>query len=144
MDGRIVGLGILGTAALAGALMWWLQVYAYYDSVTAVEMPLEGQAPLPARDFAGIDSQSSPIRYRASFQTAPTAAGEPYPGAEPLVAPFWFDCFDAGEIGAALASGQARAVLSRRDVHPGVDRVVALFADGRAYAWQQFNPSWKD
>lgn len=144
MDGRIVGLGILGTAALAGALMWWLQVYAFYDPVTAVEMPLDGQVALPARDFTGIDSRSSPIRYRACFRTVPTAAGLPYPGAEPLVAPFWFDCFDAEDIGAALASGEARAVLSIRDVHPGVDRVVALFADGRAYAWQQFNPSRKD
>ncbi|MFN3578504.1 MAG: DUF6446 family protein [Tabrizicola sp.] len=29
-------------------------------------------------------------------------------------------------------------------MHPGVDRVVAVFPDGRAYAWQQTNASLKD
>jgi hypothetical protein len=30
--------------------------------------------------------------------------------------------------------------LSQEGIAPDVDRVVAVFADGRAYAWQQFRP----
>ncbi|MBS0563510.1 MAG: histidine kinase, partial [Proteobacteria bacterium] len=36
---------------------------------------------------------------------------------------------------------KAVAFLSDENIHPGVDRVVAVYADGRAYAWQQLNES---
>jgi hypothetical protein len=55
----------------------------------------------------------------------------------PLNAPAAFPCFDAAAIGAALESGEALAFLSEPEIHPGVDRVVAVFADGRAFAWHQ-------
>ena len=60
-----------------------------------------------------------------------------YDRAEPLVAPGWFDCFDAVKIGRALETGEAIAFLSEATIHPDVDRVVAVFPDGRAYAWHQ-------
>ena len=48
-------------------------------------------------------------------------------------------------ITAALAGQLKResylAFLSQANVHADVDRVVAVFADGRAYAWNQMNPS---
>jgi hypothetical protein len=62
-----------------------------------------------------------------------------YERAEPLVAPRGFDCFDAEAIGRALETGEALAFLSEPDIHLGVDRVVAVFGDGRAFAWQQLN-----
>jgi hypothetical protein len=62
-----------------------------------------------------------------------------YPKAEPLNAPSWFSCFDAAAIGAALEKGEALAFLSQSDILPQVDRVVAVFPDGRAYAWHQLN-----
>ena len=63
-----------------------------------------------------------------------------YEGAQPLNAPSWFPCFDAGKIGDALESGEAVAFLSQANIAPDVDRVVAIFPDGRAFAWQQFHP----
>ena len=57
----------------------------------------------------------------------------------PLNAPTWFDCFDAEKIGDALETGEAIAFLASR-IAPQIDRVVAVFADGRAYAWHQVNP----
>ncbi|MEM9853369.1 MAG: DUF6446 family protein, partial [Pseudomonadota bacterium] len=51
----------------------------------------------------------------------------------------WFDCFDADVIGAALKDGTARAFLGQRDVIYGIDRVVAVFDDGRGYVWHQIN-----
>jgi hypothetical protein len=67
------------------------------------------------------------------------AVRAPAPDAVPLNAPGWFDCFDAAEIGAALLRGDARAILSRENVPYGIDRVIALYPDGRGFAWTQIN-----
>ncbi len=48
------------------------------------------------------------------------------------------------EIGTALERGEALAFLSQSNVHADVDRVVAVFPDGRAYAWTQLSPAAKD
>ena len=149
---RIAISGILLTAIVAGAVLYWLQVYAYYITIPASEggvqlVSLSSGQPEPVifDNFQSIDSDSSPIRYRACFdlplsQATLTETFAMYPGATPLVAPGWFDCFDAVALGAALESGQALAFLSVRDVTWGVDRVVAVLPDGRAYAWHQINP----
>jgi len=55
------------------------------------------------------------------------------------VAPRWFDCFDAGEIGRALEEGRAVAYLGASNDPYGVDRIVAVYPDGRAFAWTQLN-----
>jgi hypothetical protein len=90
----------------------------------------------------GIDATSSPLRFRACFRTTLdiatlTEAYKVYDGAVPLVGPSWFSCFDAGRITRALASGEAVAFLSQADIAPQIDRVVAVFPDGTAYAWHQ-------
>ena len=48
-------------------------------------------------------------------------------------------CLDARRLRADLATGTAVAFLSEREVAPGMDRVVAIYPDGRAYAWIQLN-----
>ena len=57
----------------------------------------------------------------------------------PLVAPRKFACFDAAAIGDALTHDKAVAFLGHANITYGVDRVVAVFNDGRAYAWNQLN-----
>lgn len=155
MNGKVVGAAVVLTGVVAGVAMYWLQVYAFYEPVSA-EAPaarmelvaLETGAPEPIaiEGFEGIDSDSSPLRFRGCFATPLslsflTESFEMYEAAEPLHAPGWFDCFDAARIGADLADGTALPFLSRRDVHPGVDRVIAVYPDGRAYAWHQLNDS---
>ena len=97
---------------------------------------------LPVRDFRAIDSDSSPLRYRACFTVAADLAEAPaYDDPTPLFAPGWFDCFDAQAIGADLEAGRARAILVAPDTpRYGIDRVMALYPDGRAMVWPQFNP----
>ncbi|OWJ80004.1 histidine kinase [Haematobacter genomosp. 1] len=151
VNGRLVGGILIGAALIAGAAIYWLQVYAFYRDVPEAEAALtltdrNGQVePLAVSDFRAIDASSSPIRFRACFRTRLTAQEverfAPYPGAEPLIAPRWFDCFDAPAIGAALASGAAKAFLGAAHSE-GYDRVIALYPDGRAYAWQQINPTF--
>ncbi len=154
MSGKIVGGAILGIALIAGMAMYYLQVYHFYDKVSTtpdeITLTLLGGAPesILADNIQAIDATSSPIRYRACFTTPMSLAMltetyELYESAEPLTAPGWFDCFDATEIGAALESGQALAFLGTRNLARGVDRVVAVFEDGRGYVWHQTNEELK-
>jgi hypothetical protein len=148
--GRIVALMIVVTSLVGGAVIFYLQEFAYYvtlpDSAAAdlrVTLADGTEVPVTAAGFKGIDADSSPIRYRACFTPQglpPLADLAPYPKADPANEPMWFMCFDAGEIGKALETGAAHAVLGQRDVHYGIDRVVALMPDGKAYAWHQINP----
>ena len=149
--GKVLAIAILATALVAGAALYYLQVYHFYEEVTLaseggeVEMKItlaDGSViDLPAPDFEGIDADSSPIRFRACFDAAlPQDVGlVPYEAAEPLNAPGWFACFDAQAIGAALEEGRARAYLGERDIEYGIDRIIAVTEDGRGYAWHQIN-----
>lgn len=143
--GRFLVALLLLCTVLAGGGMYYLQVYAYYQTLSAQDsVALTPMGALAPQDFAvtnfeGIDSDSSPIRFRACFDIATDpAALSPYDGATPLIAPGWFDCFDAGTLTAALADGRAQAVLGQANIIYGIDRVVALW-DGRGYSWHQIN-----
>ncbi len=144
------------TALIAGVAIYWLQLYAFYEEVAAdaanitmVNIATGQPEPVLVDGFEGIDGTSSPIRYRACF-TLPLRTGtltetyEPYATPTPLTAPGWFDCFDAVKIGTALERGEAFAFLSQHEIHDGVDRVIAVFPDGRAFAWHQLNDKYQD
>ncbi|MCH2248552.1 MAG: DUF6446 family protein [Cognatishimia sp.] len=153
MNGKIVGAFILMTALAAGIALYVFQVYAFYEPVEAsgdadVQMTLlASNQPevILYENFEAIDAESSPIRYRACFTTSMsqpllTETYKPYNKAVPNVAPGWFDCFNADEIGAALRSGEALAFLGTENIHYGIDRVIAVMPDGRGFAWHQINP----
>ncbi|HLQ19637.1 MAG TPA: DUF6446 family protein [Tabrizicola sp.] len=149
---RIILGAIVIVAAIAGGFLWYTAERAFYEPVSFQPgaeirlVPLTSDQPeaIVVEGIEGIDAESSPIKFRACFRTPLSLAMltetyRAYDGAEPLVAPRGFDCFDAAEIGKALESGEALAFLSEPEIHPGVDRVVAVFPDGRAYAWHQLN-----
>ena len=153
MIARLIIVARVVVALLAGASLYWLQEYAFYrEEDLAAAGPVTvalrdgGTEELPVIGFQAIDSDSSPIRFRSCFTTdldlaALAARAEPYEGAEPARPPRWFDCFDAVAEGGGIEAGAFQAFLSAREVHPGVDRVVALRADGRlGVAWNQINP----
>ena len=147
--GRIVAVLMVTTALSGGALLYYLQVYGFYRELppgAAAALMVTGadgaEVPIRVSAFKAIDADSSPIRYRACFtpeNLPPPEALQPYPMADPLNAPGWFDCFDATAIGTALENGSATAYLGQADVHYGIDRVIAVMADGRAFAWHQIN-----
>lgn len=154
MNGKLVAGFIVLTGLVAGVAMYWLQVYAFYvpatftpgDEIRLTSIVSGQPETILVDDIQGIDADSSPLRFRACFHTPLTQAMltetyEIYDHADPLTAPGWFDCFDAAAIGAALESGEAIAFLSESEIHPGIDRVVAVFSDGRAFAWHQLNAS---
>lgn len=152
MTGKILTIVIVLSAVLGGALMYYLQVYGFYDEVapTGVEdVQLTTVAagvpePILFENFKAIDSNSSPLRYRACFTTPLSEAMLTetytlYDDPVPNVAPGWFDCFDAVAIGTALEEGRATAYLGVPNIQYGFDRVVAIFPDGSGYAWHQMN-----
>ena len=136
-------------AVLMGVGIYYAQVYGYYDTVEGAEVQMVSLVTgepevIVADDVQAIDADSSPIRYRACFTTEMSQAlltetYEIYEGAEPLIAPGWFDCFDAVALGEALEDGRALAFLGQSNVTFGIDRVVAVDADGRGYVWHQIN-----
>ncbi len=145
------------TALLAGGAIYYLQEYAYYqpvvftpgDEIEPTALVSGQPEPIPVADLQGIDATSSPLRFRACFTTPVdqptlTEGFKVYDNAVPLNAPSWFDCFDAAKIGAALESGEAIAFLGQAEIAPQIDRVVAVFPDGRAFAWHQINPDAKE
>jgi hypothetical protein len=152
VNGKIVGGFIVIVAAIAAVGVYWTQEYAYYKEVvfapgaeiTLTLIASDIAEPILAENIKGIDADSSPLRFRACF-TTPMTLGmltetyRAYDGAEPTIAPGWFDCFDAAAIGAALEKGEAVAFLSQANIVPNFDRVVAVFPDGRAFAWHQIS-----
>ncbi|MGL4236292.1 DUF6446 family protein [Tabrizicola sp.] len=151
-----MGLIVL-TSLAAGVFVWYTAERAFYEPVAfrpGAEIrlvPLISGQPeaIVVEGIEGIDAESSPIKFRACFTTPLSLAMltetyRLYDGAEPLIAPSDFDCFDAESIGKALESGEALAFLSEPEIHKGVDRVVAVFPDGRAFAWHQLNGSLAD
>jgi hypothetical protein len=149
---RFIIIAMVIFSLIAGAALYYLQVYAYYSEVAPEDV---GNVQLTSlltaqpeeilfEKFKGIDSISSPIRFRACFETPLSQAlltdtYVTYPTAKPLIAPGWFDCFDAEIIGDALQTGEAIAFLGVGNVQYGVDRVVAVMPDGRGFIWHQIN-----
>ncbi|QUJ77178.1 histidine kinase [Sulfitobacter albidus] len=150
MSGKIIGIVIMISALIAGAALYYLQIYGFYEEVDApaegvTMISLAGLAePIPTDSFEAIDADSSPIRYRACFTTPYSLAlmSETFQlieDATPRNAPGWFDCFDAADIAAELDAGTALSFLGAKNVHFGVDRIVAVTEDGRGYVWHELN-----
>lgn len=146
--GKIAAASLVLATVAAGAGVWYAQEYGFYSRIdpdspaAAVQIQTaEGPARLDMIGFDGIDADSSPIRWRACFRIEGYLPADalPFDGPTPLNGPNWFDCYDAAQIGTDLESGAARAVLSQSEIRPDVDRVLAVYPDGRAYGWHQFN-----
>ena len=149
MNGKIAGISIVGTAIVAAAAMYYFQEYGYTIDV-ATDAPVQlttlagPREDILTENLQAYDATSSPLRYRACFTTPQSQAmlTETYKVVDdpvPLTGPRWFDCYDAATVGAALETGEAIAFLGQADIHEGVDRVVAVFPDGRAFVWHQLN-----
>ena len=147
--GKITIALLVGAAIAAGFGIWYTQTYAYH--VTAPEQEgitlttLEAEtAVLEVTDFTAIQSESSPLGFRACFKLPEPPLGftEIYDrpdGTGATIAPGWFDCFDARQIGEDLLSRDAIALMGTKNIAYGIDRIIALYPDGTGFAWHQLN-----
>lgn len=152
MSGKVIGIGLLVIGLIAGAALYYLQIYGFYTEVAATEggevqlVSVVSGAPEPigVSSFQAIDAESSPIRFRACFQSdmslaALTESFELVDAPTPRNAPHWFDCFDAEALGAEIKAGKALTFLGQKNIHFGVDRIIAITDDGRGYIWHELN-----
>lgn len=141
MKGSILMGGTLLVAAAMGVGLWYSINSAYYSEVEGVTEVSVGDALLPVSDYRGIDADTSPLKMRACF----TAHWDIVPetgdadGAEPLIAPTWFDCFDAKQLSGDLESGAASVILASTNKPYGFNTFIARYPDGRAFMWRQIN-----
>jgi hypothetical protein len=139
MSGRILIIGFLTFVVVFAAALWYFQTRAYYEEISADSVEIAGQS-YPVSDWRGIDAPTSPIKLRACFRLAEAPDAPVAEDAAPLVAPDWFECFDAEALQRALENGEATAYLAARDEFGAANRIVARFPDGRAYMWRQLKP----
>ncbi|KAJ54214.1 histidine kinase [Actibacterium mucosum KCTC 23349] len=155
MNGKLVAGALVSIGLIAGAAMYYLQVYGYYEPVadTGDNLRLTSIAgvaePVIYDNFQAIDADSSPLRYRACFttdmsQAMLTETFQLYENPTPLTTAGWFDCYDPAAIDAALKDGTATAYLGEANIVFGIDRVVAIFDDGRGRVWHQINACGKE
>ncbi|APX89301.1 histidine kinase [Brevirhabdus pacifica] len=156
MTGKTAAASIVIAAFLTGISVWYLQLYYYYDTIDPEQVeirltPSDGGAPRPLEisEFEGIDATSSPLRMRGCFrvrESLETLRREytVMPDPTPLVGPGWFECYDANTVGDDLESGAAVAFLGEKAIADGVDRVIAIYPDGRGYVWHQLNDKYQD
>jgi hypothetical protein len=140
MSGRIFISGLLLFAAIFGAAMWWFQTRGHYVEVDGIEVVDIAGSPVAVRAYKGVDADTSPLKLRGCFILVGEFAAPIAEDPTPLIAPDWFECFDAGKLDADLKSGAARPLLAEFNNPFGFDRVVAVYADGRAFQWRQINP----
>ncbi len=141
MNGKLIVGILLGIAIAIGIGLWYSQNNAYYvevNGLTGVEV--SGEL-LDVSDYHGIDAESSPLKMRACFSTrwdiVPTFEYQEV--AEPLVAPGWFDCFNAERLYKDIRAGEATAIMADDNNPFGFSRFVALYPDGQAFMWRQMN-----
>ncbi len=153
MSGRLVGGFLVLIALIAGAAVYYLQVYAFYEDASAVsggdvmltKIVSGDPEPILAEGLTAIDADSSPIRYRGCFQTSQSLAllTETYvlyeETPDPRVAPGWFDCFDADDIAAQIDSGEMLVFLGQANIQYGIDRVIGISATGQGRIWHEIN-----
>jgi len=141
MMGKTLIKGLIVFCLVFGVALWYSQTRAYYERVDGLaEISVYGD-PWPVSEYQSIDASTSPLKFRACF----TVDWDYFPSdeykleAEPLVAPDWFDCFDAKQITLDILNDNAVAILVAENEIYGFSRYVAQYEDGRAFMWRQFN-----
>lgn len=144
MKGRhlLIGAGLF--MAVFMVALWYMQFYAFYFELPEAPSVTVADRTVPVQDFSGIDADTSPIKLRTCMTLDPQLLDglPPAEDPDPLVAPSWFECFDARSIGTALEAGTAKAYLAASDEFHGTVRMVAVFDDGRAFMWRQLSPEF--
>ena len=143
VSGRWIAGGLVVFTAIFAGGLWYAQNHAFYNETEASEVVIAGRA-YPVTEWQGIDAATSPLKLRACFRLDAVPEAPVSEAPVPLVAPSWFDCFDAEAIAGALARGEAVAYVAAVEEHDGADRIVARFPDGRAVMWRQLNGKYAE
>ena len=144
MNGKRFILLFLSSVVIFTATLFYFQNYAYYDAIDIRQNILLGKKRYKISYYQGIDSESSGLKLRECFvvDTLENINLPIYEKPTPLIAPFWFKCFNAERITKDLEDGKASAFLFQKEEFDGIDNVIAIYPDGRSYRWRQLNSKY--
>ena len=147
-NGTILAGGIVLVGTIFGAGMWYMQQRGYYQPVSGIEtVTVNGQS-FAVSGYEGADGTVTPLKLRGCFMLddpdGAIAAGEPFADAVPLTTPDWIECFDEEAILADLRAGSATGIMAGQDEGDGADLIMAIYPDGRGYAWRQPNDKYAE
>lgn len=138
--------GLVLFTIIFGAFLWYAQFYAYYDEVEGLEsIEVQGRV-VAVGDYHGLEGKSSGLKLRGCF-TVNVADFEGMALAEapmPTTPPGWFECFDTEKLTLDVSSGAARAYMAAAEEMDGLDRLIAVYPDGRAFMWRQLNDKYQE
>ncbi len=144
MNGKRFIFLFLGGIVVFTVTLFYFQNYAYYESKDIKQNILFGKKRYQISNYQGIDSESSGLKLRECFvvNILDDIKLPKYEKPTPLIAPFWFKCFNAERITKDLEDGKASAFLFKKDEFDGIDNVIAIYPGGRSYRWRQLNTKY--
>ena len=144
MNGKLFIFLFLGGSVIFTVALFYFQNYAYYDLKDIRQNILLGNKRHKIFNYQGIDSESSGLKLRECFvmDSSDDIDLPTYEKPTPLTAPFWFKCFNAEKISKDLEEGKASAFLLKKEQFDGIDKVLAVYPDGRSYLWRQLNTKY--
>ena len=145
MNGKILKSALIASALAIGAGIWYSSTVGSYDAVTNINEVQVGETDWAVTNYRGIDGSSSPLKLRGCFDFELPYAYDPThaAAATPLVAPRWFDCFDAVQLQEDIRSGEASVLISNENEPFGFTTYIAHYPDARGYLWRQINACGK-
>ena len=141
MIAALIGLGVFAAA------LWYFQTYAFYRDLPQQPFVIQGTE-YPVETWKGTDADSSPLKMRVCLTVSPVTAERILAehavadDGEPLVAPSWFDCFDAKQISRDVLEGKAWVYAPGTSPFADVHDYLALYPDGRGFLWRQLDPKF--
>ena len=146
MNGKVFVVSLLFFTIVFSITLYYFQVFAFYNVTDELKSIKVSGRLVPVKSYRGIDSLTSGLKLRGCFSVEPKEFAELpiLQKATPLSAPFWFDCFDHIKIQEAIDLGDAKAFLVSENEKDGIDRVVAVYPDGKAFQWRQLNSKFLD
>ena len=146
MSGKLFVLSLLSFTVIFAIVLYYFQVFAFYTKVEGLKSITVLNRTVQVENYRGIDSSTSGLKLRGCFLIDPKEFSElpTLSKATPLSAPFWFTCFNHQKIQEAIDAGVATAFLVAENEKDGIDRVVAVFSDGKAFQWRQLNSKFLD
>ena len=146
MTGKIVVISLMIFTFSFSITLYYFQVYAFYSRADGLGSIKVLDKDVKVQNYKGIDSDTSGLKLRGCFSVDPDKFSELtiLAKATPLSAPFWFGCFDHVKIQLEIDKGYARAFLVAENEKDGIDRVVAVYPDGKAFQWRQLNSKFLD
>ena len=144
MNGKRFIFLFLGGVVFFTAALFYFQNYAYYESTDIRQNFFLGNKRYEISNYQGIDSESSGLKLRECFviDSLDDIDLPTYEKPTPLTAPFWFKCFNAQKITKDLEEGKAFSFLLKKEEFDGIDKVIAVYPDGRSYLWRQLNTKY--